>query len=272
MILWKSLPFALLALLMGIYYRIDAVMIERMLPDGALQAGIYAASFRLLDAVNMFGFLFATLLLPMFAHMIRRNESVKNLVKFSAELIFVMSVIVSVNCWFFRSEIMSLLYHQTDGYWSKIFGWLMLNFIPMSSIYIFGTLLTAKGSLKTLNFIALGGMVMNVVLNLFLIPKHGAFGATIATLITQLVVALAHIIAVNKQFRLDYPISNLWRPTLFVLGCWLILMLINYLPVANRMYLFFLAISACTALSALLRLLPVKEAWGFVQNKNFQER
>lgn len=83
LILLKAFPFALLSLLMGVYYRIDGVMIERMLGEkGATEAGIYAASFRLLDALNMFGYLFATLLLPMFAAMIRKSESVIELTKF----------------------------------------------------------------------------------------------------------------------------------------------------------------------------------------------
>ena len=57
MILKKSLPFAILTLLMSFYNRIDTVMIERMLSDGAEQAGIYAQAFRLLDAVYLFAFL-----------------------------------------------------------------------------------------------------------------------------------------------------------------------------------------------------------------------
>lgn len=268
MVLFKSMPFALLTLLMGIYYRIDAVMIERMLPDGARQAGIYAASFRLLDAVNMFGYLFATLLLPMFAGMIRRNEQVKELVKFSSELMFVMSVIVSLQCWFFRTEIMTLLYHHTDAYWSTIFGWLMLNFIPMSSVYIFGTLLTAKGSLKMLNYIALGGMVMNVALNLVLIPRYQAFGATIATLLTQLAVALAHILVVNHTFRFDFPAKGLWRPAVFLAGCFGILQATLSLSGLHWMASLSLAFLCCLLLSALLRLLPVKEAWAMVRDRS----
>lgn len=62
-LLKKSFPYAILVFLMTIYYRVDGFMIERLLTDGREQAGIYAASFRLLDAGNMLGFLFATLLL-----------------------------------------------------------------------------------------------------------------------------------------------------------------------------------------------------------------
>ncbi len=85
-ILKQSYPYALLILLMSFYYRIDAVMIERLLPDGAFQAGIYAQAFRLLDAANMFANLISVLLLPMFASMIRQKQSPEELVSLSFSL------------------------------------------------------------------------------------------------------------------------------------------------------------------------------------------
>ena len=45
-ILKKSTPFAILILLMMLYTRMDAVMLERMLPNGKEQAGVYAQGFR----------------------------------------------------------------------------------------------------------------------------------------------------------------------------------------------------------------------------------
>ncbi|HLP20975.1 MAG TPA: oligosaccharide flippase family protein [Chitinophagales bacterium] len=258
LILLKSFPFALLALLMGIYYRVDAVMIERMLPDGAREAGIYAASFRLLDALNMFGYLFATLLLPMFAGMIRRKESVIQLVKFGSELMFVFSVTAGIGCYFFRNEIMLLLYRDSDPYWAGIFGWLMLNFIPMSSVYIFGTLLTANGSLKVLNYIALGGMVLNVSLNLFLIPEYGAFGATVATLLTQMLVAVLHVMAANRQFNLDYRFGELGRLLGFSIACLGVGLLTSRLPLIWMLGLP-LAITLCLLAGIAAKLLPFKQ-------------
>lgn len=191
----KTYPYALLGLLMAIYYRIDGVMLERMLPDGAQEAGIYAASFRLLDAANMMGFLFASILLPMFARMIGNKESVQSLVRTSFGLIMSGSLIIVTISILFRREIIQLLYPQSTEYWSDIFGLLMLSFPGVCAVYIYGTLLTANGSMKALNAIALGGMLLNITLNLFLIPEYKALGATAATLFTQILVAVAHMIA-----------------------------------------------------------------------------
>lgn len=264
LILLKSTPFALLALLMGIYYRIDGVMLERM--RGATEAGIYAASFRLLDALNMFGYLFATLLLPMFAGMIRRKENLHELVKFSAELMLVMSVIAGVNCYFFQTEIMQLLYQDSTSYWANIFGWLMLNFIPMSSIYIFGTLLTANGSMRVLNWIAAAGVVINVGLNLFLIPAYGALGAAIATLVTQLVTAVAHLAAAQQKFKLSYGINEGIRIFVFALLTTGIAFGLHSLPLDWKAT-FVLALLISLLAASLLKLVPVRRALSLVKAK-----
>ena len=94
MILKKSYPYAILVLLMSFYNRIDTVMLERMLPDGAIQSGIYAAAYRLLDASNMIAFLFSGLLLPMFARMLKFKESVEDLVMLSFTLLITPAVFV----------------------------------------------------------------------------------------------------------------------------------------------------------------------------------
>ena len=68
-IIRKSFPYALLILLMMIYTRVDSVMIERMHPNGKMEAGYYAQGFRLLNAFFMFAMLFSNLLFPLFSRM-----------------------------------------------------------------------------------------------------------------------------------------------------------------------------------------------------------
>ena len=63
-ILRGAMPYALAIFLMTIYTRTDVVMLERMLADGDKQAGIYGSAYRLLDAVNVLGLLFAHFYLP----------------------------------------------------------------------------------------------------------------------------------------------------------------------------------------------------------------
>ena len=202
-ILKQSYPFALVIFLMTLYTRIDGVMIERLLPDGAKEAGIYASAYRLLDAVNMVGFLFAGLLLPMFSKIIKEKKSITELLSFSFQMIWAGAVITAMAVFFFQKEIMELLYIEADAYWGEVLGYLMMTFIAVSGIYIVSTLLTAKGLLMKMNVIFLISIFLNVILNYFLIHEYKASGAAIASVVTQFFVLFSKIFLVVKAFQLS---------------------------------------------------------------------
>jgi O-antigen/teichoic acid export membrane protein len=214
----KSYPYALLILLMSFYNRIDSVMLERLLPDpiGKEQAGIYAQSFRLLDAVSMFGVLFAGLLLPIFAKMIKQKEPVGQMVQLSYTLIIVPAIIIAISSVYYNHEIMALLYTSSTEKSADILGVLMIGFTGIATTYIFGTLLTANGSMKQLNIMAFTGMVINIVLNLILIPRFQAFGSAYASLVTQLFTGATQIVLVYFIFKLKFNVKFIFQLLMFV--------------------------------------------------------
>jgi O-antigen/teichoic acid export membrane protein len=212
----KSYPYALLILLMSFYNRIDSVMLERLLPDGKEQAGIYAHAFRLFDAVSMFGALFAGLLLPIFARMIKQKEDIAPMVQFSFLLLFVPAVIISFSSGFYDQEIMLLLKYSHTELSASIFQLLMVSFLGVATTYIFGTLLTANGSIRQLNFMAIVGMGINIGLNLILIPHIQALGSAWASLATQLFTALAQTILAVIILKLNINYLLIGKLVLFV--------------------------------------------------------
>lgn len=218
MILKKSFPFAVLAMLMAFYNRIDSVMLERILRDNGHESGVYAQSFRLLDAANMVAFLFAGLLLPMFSRMLKHGESVEALVKTSFTLIMVLATIVASGCAFYSHNIIQMLYKSDIEESSRVFEVLMWCFVGISSQYIFGTLLTANGNLKQLNIIAASGMLINILLNFIMIPYLFAHGSAIVSLATQVFVATTQIIIVQRIFKFQMMRKLLLTIIIFVIG------------------------------------------------------
>jgi O-antigen/teichoic acid export membrane protein len=200
-ILKRSYPFALLILLMSFYNRIDSVMLERLLPDGKTEAGIYAQSFRILDAASMFAFLFAGLLLPIFSRMIKQQDPMHDMVTLSFKLIIIPAIILACIAVFYSQYIIEWMYNEHVDYSATIFPLLMLGFISISMTYIFGTLLTANGNLKELNILAGIALLMNITLNFILIPKYKAYGAAVSSLATQSYMAIAQIVVAMRKFN-----------------------------------------------------------------------
>jgi len=188
MIIKKSWPYALLIFLMMANYKADGVMLERMLPNGSEEAAVYARGYRFFEALNMVGYLFAGLLLPIFSKLLKQNESIQQILYFSLKLMLAFSITCGFIGFFFQEDI---IHWRFDSFGDELinaslsFGMLMIGFIFITTTYIFGTLLTANGNLKSLNIVISIGVVLNIGLNLYLIPEKGAYGAAIASMITQ---------------------------------------------------------------------------------------
>lgn len=223
----QSFPYALLILLMTFYYRIDTLMLERLLPDGAVQAGIYAQGFRFFEAFNMLGYLMAGLLLPMFSRMLSGKEmdaraGLTPLVRLAMRLVLTGTIAVAVFGIVHAQAIMDLRYTQHTAESAPVFALLIGCFVAVCSTYVFGTLLTAGGDLKYLNWMAAAGAVLNIGLNLLLIPRLQAEGAAWASLATQVVTALAQILLARRLHGVSLP-AGLWlRTGLYALGLTLV--------------------------------------------------
>jgi O-antigen/teichoic acid export membrane protein len=198
----QSIPYALLVILMLVYTRTDGVMLERIHPRGAYESGIYAQGFRLLDALFMFGMIFAGLLLPLFSKQLKENRKMIIDMLDSAGNLLISGAVVIVIITISNAEfLLELIY--TNGLESVTsFQWLMLSFLAICMNFIFGTLLTANGSMRFLNWSSAIGILVNIILNFYLIPDYGAKGAAFTTLITQSSVALIQFIYCVRLFEI----------------------------------------------------------------------
>ncbi len=269
-IIKKSLPYAILVLLMTFYNRTDSVMLERILPEGigALQSGIYAHGYRLLDSANMIALLFATLLLPMFSGMLKRNESVQGLVETSFKILMSGVIMISVLCYCFSEPIISLLYSDEVVESAGVFKWLILSLIPISITYIFGTLLTANGNLKILNRMAIFGVCLNITLNIILIPTYMALGTAISSLITQAVTALVQVYLATRYVKFHLNKRMVINTLVFAIGLFTIAQLTLWIDLDIDIWYKFVMVGATGLILALsLGLLNIGSTLALLKNK-----
>jgi len=218
-VLRKSFPFALLVLLMSVYTRIDQVMIEYLLrPEGTAQVYIYYHGFRLFDAAYQFAMLFAVLLLPMFSKMISEKYSIHELTRLSSLLLFIPSIALAVGSMFYQEEIMILMGYDYVNASAPIFCLLMYAFLGMAGTIIFGTLLTANGNLKILNITSAIAVVINITLNIILIPKYMAFGAAMSAVFTQGFVGLSQFVISARKFNFGIDLRLIFKILVFIGG------------------------------------------------------
>lgn len=196
-IIITGLPYAAVVFSMTLYWRIDSVMIERLLPDGAKEAGNYAQAFRLFDAIAMIPMMFGGLLLPIMSRGLASGGNIKPLAGMAARMLMAPLGIGAVALASFPGEILDLLYVSPAESAISAFRLLMAALVPAGVIYIYSTMLTAAGKFRILAAITLTGMTVNIIANGILIPRLGPAGAAAAALATQTLVAAACMVAVR---------------------------------------------------------------------------
>ncbi|MBQ8958256.1 MAG: oligosaccharide flippase family protein [Bacteroidales bacterium] len=276
-ILRQSLPFALLVLLMSVYSRIEPFLLERLLDDNGVQAGVYSRAYRLFDAGNNISNLFAIMLLPMFAATLKNKLELNNLVKTSFNVIVAMAGIVLVMCVFYRQEIMQMLYRPEEaeneaayllriGLYANVFPLLMGSFFCLSTTYVFGTLLTANGSLKQLNLVSAAGVVINILLNLIVIPRFQSVGAAFTNLGVQAVTAFMQYLIAKRiiKFKLG---GRYWLHILLFSASIIVITLLTKHLINNWILGFVIAFAANSLAIFATRLLRLKEIVALVVPK-----
>jgi O-antigen/teichoic acid export membrane protein len=208
-ILKAAFPFALVVLLMSIHVRLDGFLLERLHPNGSYEAGIYAAAYRLLDAANMVGYLFASFLLPYMAYQWSGNKEIQVVILTTRHFLLLYAFFIVVTVFFLAPWLQQILYHNENKDSIKVLQWCMLPLIGYSLTQIYGTVMTATGNIISFAYLNLAAVIINVVLNIILIPLYGALGCCYAALASQLFCGIATMVFVNRRSGISYQLNLL---------------------------------------------------------------
>ena len=217
----KTILFATAVLLMTLYTRIDAVMIEAILPGdiGKYQTGVYAAGYKLLDALNQIPYLFSMFLIPVFAKQLKDKEDFRPVFSASLRILLTVSIGVTIVVFFWGDAILQLLYqnnYRED--WGSSFLYLIFSFNTAILIYITGSLLTADNKMLEITIMSVVALVINIALNYFLIKKDGAAGASLATLITQGSMAIMQTFLMLKLWKFKFSLEFLLKFIIYIVA------------------------------------------------------
>jgi|TARA_B110000091_G_scaffold17259_1_gene16265 O-antigen/teichoic acid export membrane protein len=203
----KSIPFAIIIFFMTMYFRLDAVMIERLLPRGEYFSGVYAQGYRFFDLLNNFVYLFTAILFPLLSKEMSKGNKVNQLVTFTISLLSISFVTLLGIALFLASYLIEISYDDVQPESAKVLSILLITFIPMVVSSIYGTVLTAGGKLKEMMVWSGVAFVSNILLNFILIPIYGVIGAAIASLVAQSIMATSCYILAGIKFGSFIPIK-----------------------------------------------------------------
>jgi len=207
------------------------------------------------------------LLFPIFSTQIQKRENIQPLLLTSGKLIFTLAISVTIGSIFFAENILSLFYDQVHLVSIITFRILIISFIPICAIQIFGTLNTASDNLRFLIIVSIVGIIINVGLNIFMIPYRGAIGTAVTCLVTHTVIAGVQIVYTSRFFHL----KTAWKTliALIILGAGLYFISDVFLKAAHGFLInFCLFVGIAIIFSVILRLIDIKNIIQLIKTRS----
>ena len=199
----EALPFFLSAVVNVIAFKIDIIMLSMM--KGDMVVGWYSAAYKLMEALMFIPATFGGAIYPVFSNLyVSSQESLKLAYKKSFKYLFIVGLPIAVGTTILAHKIILFIYRS--GFTHSIIALQILIWtIPIIFLtYMFGTMLASVNkqflALK-INFLC---MVLNITINLILIPRYSYVGASIATVITTL---LSSILSFHFLSKCIYKIQ-----------------------------------------------------------------
>ena len=157
------------------------------------EVGIYNAAYKILFLVFGGYYLLTQGLFPEIAKRSESSVLIKSLLKYGA-ISFLFGVIVAVIIAFFSTQIISLIYGVKFLAAQRVLNILLLA-LPMEFfVALMGTALTGMGYNKILFFVTVLGAAINIILNIFLIPRFMSIGSAWATVLSYLILTFVILI------------------------------------------------------------------------------
>lgn len=204
--LWKtivvsSIPFGLNTLFAMLFFKIDTVLLSILQNDIAV--GLYSAAYNPLLALGgvISGMVVTAIYPVMSRYFISSRDSLERFTVITSRYMAIIGFPIAVGSFILADRFIELFY--AGQYTGSIIAFQILAlFIPIRLISsISGTLLTAinKQGIRLISVFL--STIFNIVLNLALIPSLSYVGASIATVLSEIILYFAFIYFINKYYH-----------------------------------------------------------------------
>ena len=196
-----SLPLVPSSFLYIIINVADIIILERYVPLAAL--GIYSVSYTLGTVLQIFAYSSYLAFEPIIFSKIGKVDFSKTIIKirkYYLFLIFSLSFLYVL----FSKEILLIMASSKFSSGYKVIPIIAFATIFLSENYLFDTILIGIKKTKISLILNLIGAIINVIVNLLLIPIIGIYGAAVSTLTSYLVMFSLFYVYLNKHMGMKF--------------------------------------------------------------------
>jgi PST family polysaccharide transporter len=185
-LLHEGWPMLLASMGVIVYMRIDQIMLQNLGGGGSHSLGLYSAALRLSEATYMLPTAIVTAVFPHIVHSRTQGREVyeSRLGRLFA-VMTALALALAVPMTFLARPVVALLFGPSFAGAAPI-----LAVHIWTTVFVFwgvlgGAWMVSEGLTRISPIRSLQGAIINVLMNLWLIPRYGGLGAAIATLVSQ---------------------------------------------------------------------------------------
>lgn len=199
-VLTESLPFFLVVLVGLTYTQIDMILLSLM--SGDHEAGVYAAAMKPFEATTLIPTgVMGTLLPALSRDWIGSREQFSRTLTAGFQYMGTIGLPLAVGGVLCAAPLLQLLYGGRYEESARVFQALIVAVVFSFWNHLFSAALIAMDRERDLLMIGIGGVIISIAFNLFLIPRYGAIGSGIATIITQIFLFLLAFIPIFQKTK-----------------------------------------------------------------------
>jgi O-antigen/teichoic acid export membrane protein len=196
----EGIPFALTTILVAVYFNLDTVLVSKLVSDNA--AGLYRAVYNLILPTMMVTAAASGAIFPFISqHYAASGETVRLLIARASRYLLLLSIPIALFCCIESRQIVAMLFspqYAPSALSLSILVW----FIPVVYLTnLFGNSLGAMDQQKYVLKVAGFNVLFNIVANLILIPKFAQNGASVVTVLTEIL----GLILLSTKITKYYP-------------------------------------------------------------------
>lgn len=208
-----SIPFAIISILITIYYRSDMLLLSKLpIPTMSNEeaVGIYSASYKLIDVLQMIPGIISTVVFPLFSRLIVEDTNTLQAVyKRILKYVVFLGVPMAFGITILAENIIDFIYGSEFALSAGVLRILVWSVAIIFVNTIIATMLTSIGKLRILIVISAMNVLLNVGLNLIVVPTWGLGLSYVGAGLTTLITGLVSFIRMYRYFTKNYYSLNL---------------------------------------------------------------
>ncbi len=207
-ILKEALPLGIIILFVFVYFKLDQLMLSYF--KGPREVGIYGLSYKIIENIIFIPGMIMGLIIPIFSKLSASKSKLNEIFNKTLKYFAVISMVIIIILFFFSKLFIRLLAPESFNDSINV-----LKVLSLALFFIFlgsvsgGIILVFKRQKLSIPAYIIGA-VLNVILNLYFIPRYSYFGAAWTTVVTEILVNCSLLYLSLKTSLLSIKLSNLF--------------------------------------------------------------